>query len=107
MGQVRRRQCGPAAGRQRPGDVPAERPWSRYLLLALAKRYGLNASRNRRWPELTVVVAGPEDVLDDLALQFEILSQGLANDLAQTTRRIIGENVGQVQDYTWLRWSRF
>jgi hypothetical protein len=57
--------------------------WAKYLLLALAKRYGLRASRNRRSPELTVVVTGPEDVLDDLALQFEIVSQGLANELEQ------------------------
>lgn len=81
--------------------------WAKYLLLALARRYGLKASRNRRWPELTIVLSGPEDVLDDLALQFEILSQELVNELEQATRRIIVEKVGQMQDYTWLRWGRF
>jgi hypothetical protein len=80
--------------------------WEKYLLLALAKRHGLKPYRNRRWPELTVVLAGPEDVLDDLSLQFEILSQGLNNQLAQITKLTIVEKVGPVSDLTWLRWGR-
>jgi len=51
--------------------------WAKYLLLALAKHHGLKPYRNPRWPKLTVVLAGPEDLLDDLSLRFELLSQEL------------------------------
>ena len=77
--------------------------WAKLLLLALARRYRVKPYRSRRWPETTIVLACPEDVLDDLSLEFEILNQGLANQLAQTTRRTILDKVGKVDDRTWLR----
>jgi hypothetical protein len=80
--------------------------WSKYLLLALAKHHGLKPYRNPRWQELTMALAGPEDVLDDLSLQFDLLSQGLNHELARVTRQTIVEKVGPVNDISWLRWGR-
>jgi hypothetical protein len=80
--------------------------WAKYLLLALASHHRLKPYRNPRWPELTVVLAGPEDVLEDLSLQFELLSQGLDKQLAYVTKQIIVEKVGPVSDITWLWWGR-
>lgn len=79
--------------------------WSRYLLLALATRHKLKANRVRRWPKTTVVLIGPEDVLEEVAIELDAFQQVLAEQLEQTTRKCVENIVGKIPSMTWARWT--
>ncbi len=69
-------------------------PWSRQLLLALLRRYGLKPYRYPRMQRQSVVVRVPRSFLDTLLWpEFNALNKALTEHLAEITQRVIRESV--------------
>jgi hypothetical protein len=107
VGRVeRQRRWERAGGRQGPGYVQAERPLGEVPAAGTRQPPSLEALPQPALARADRGSGGPEDVLEDLSLQFELLSQGLDKQFAHVTRQIIVEKVGPVSDITWLWWGR-
>jgi hypothetical protein len=69
-------------------------PWSRQLLIALCRRYGIKPFRYTRMHRQTVIVRAPSSfVRMTLWPEFEELSDALTTHLHEITTKIIGEEV--------------
>lgn len=67
-------------------------PWSRKLLIALARRYGLQAYRYRRQRYSTLVVRAPERFLKETFLpEYNRMSDTLYEHLTEVAERVIAE----------------
>lgn len=67
-------------------------PWSRRLLLALAKRYGLRPYRYRRQRHTTLVVRAPERFLREVFLpEYDRMCDTLYEHLDAVTERVLSE----------------
>ena len=67
-------------------------PWSRRLLLALARRYGLEPYRYRRQRHTTLVVRASERFLKTTFLpQFDKMSDTLYEHLDAVTERVVAD----------------
>lgn len=70
--------------------------WSRTLLLALARRYGLKPYRYKRQHHTTLVVRAPEGFLKETFLpQFDKMVETLDDHLDEVTKRVVAEVVGK------------
>ncbi len=89
---------------EKPAADAAEQPveyqvtlperWERRLFVALCRRHGLEPYRYRRQKSASVVVRLPRSFLDNtLWPEYELLRQALDDYVAQTTERIIAEEV--------------
>ncbi|MBI2739272.1 MAG: hypothetical protein HYX38_22360 [Rhodospirillales bacterium] len=68
--------------------------WSRRLLVALCRRYGLKPYRYRRQRLTTVVLRVPRGFVDEVLWpEFGELNQALVNYLDEVTLRVIREEV--------------
>src|SRR5688572_14526548 len=68
--------------------------WSRWLFVALCRRYGLKPYRYRRQRLTTVVLRVPRGFVDEVLWpEFGELNQALANYLSEVTLRVIREEV--------------
>ena len=66
--------------------------WERRLLIALAKRYGLNPYRYKRQRRTTLMVKAPEPFLKDVfGPEFERMAESLHEHLAEVAERVIAE----------------
>ena len=71
-------------------------PWARQLFSALCRRYGLKPYRYPRMKRQSVVVRAPQSFLDSVLWpEFAALNKELAAFLAETTTRIIREEVNR------------
>lgn len=71
-------------------------PWSRKLLLALLRSYGLKPYRYRRQRRQTVMVKVPKQFMNSTIWpQFERLDAELRSWLGEATDRIIAQALGQ------------
>ncbi len=69
-------------------------PWSRQLFSALCRRYGLKPYRYPRMKRQSIVVRAPQSFLDSVLWpEFSALNKALAAFLADTTTRIIRDEV--------------
>jgi hypothetical protein len=69
--------------------------WSRKLMLALMRRYGIEPYRYRRQRHTTVMAKVPESfVRQTLWPEFQQFSEVLEEYLSEVTNRIIGEALG-------------
>ena len=69
-------------------------PWSRQLLIALARRHGLHPFRYRRMHRQSVIVRAGERFVDNVLWpQFEELSAALTAYLSDMTDRMIREEL--------------
>ncbi|MBS0204359.1 MAG: hypothetical protein JSS49_15755 [Planctomycetes bacterium] len=69
--------------------------WSRKLMLALMRRYGIIPYRYRRQRHTTVVARVPKSFVDQtLWPEFQQFSEVLRKYLDEVTNRIIGEALG-------------
>lgn len=78
-------------------------PWSRQLLIALCRRYGLQPYRLPRMRRQTIVVKAPRSFVDaTLWPEFQQINAALVEYLAGVTRRVIASEVfggaGDVDD---------
>jgi hypothetical protein len=70
-------------------------PWSRKVLMALARRYGLRPYRYRRQRQSTIVVVAPERFLRESFLpQFDGLCDALYEHFTKVTEKAIAEAFG-------------
>jgi hypothetical protein len=83
--------------RELRGDAQVEwqfslTPWSRRLLIALAKRYGLRPYRYRRQRRTTLVVRAPERFLREVFLpEYDRMFETLCAHLDAVTERVLAE----------------
>ena len=69
-------------------------PWSRKLLIALCRRYGLTPYRQARMKRQSVLVKAPRSFVDTtLWPEFQALNSALSSYLADITDRLIREEV--------------
>lgn len=69
-------------------------PWSRQLLIALCRRYGLRPYRYPRMHRQTVVVKAPRSFLEEtLWPEFKAINAALLEYLFEITERVIREEV--------------
>ncbi len=75
-------------------------PWSRQLLIALCRRYGLRPYRYARMRRQTIVVKAPRTFLDGVLWpEFQELNAALVEYLSSVTERVIRDEVfGNVAD---------
>jgi hypothetical protein len=81
-------------------DLPVEfrltvsDPWSKRLLTALLRRYGIEPYRYRRQRRTTVMVRAPRRFIEEILWpEFEALSATLRTYLDEMTNRVIAEAV--------------
>ena len=68
--------------------------WSRQLLIALCRRYGINPHRYPRMHRQTVIVKAPRSFIDAVLLpEFEAINTALIEYLSSITERVIREEV--------------
>ena len=68
--------------------------WSRQLLIALCRRYGLRPYRYPRMHRQTLIVKAPRSFVDTVLLpEFEQINAALIEYLSSITNRIIREEV--------------
>ena len=67
--------------------------WSRQLLVALCRRYGLNPYRYPRMHRQTVIVKAPRSFDAVLWPEFEALNAALIEYLSSITERLVREEV--------------
>jgi hypothetical protein len=68
--------------------------WSRRLLLALAKRYGIKPYRYKRQRRTTLVIRASERFLKETFIpQFDQMCDTLYDHLDEVTKRVVGEVV--------------
>ncbi len=99
--QVRRRRGFARPSRAKLGHRKAGRTrfsipdtWSRQLLIALCRRYGLNLYRHRRMHRQAILVRAPKSfVVQVLWPEFQELSMALQTHLSEITERVIREEV--------------
>jgi len=84
----------------RKADPPVEyrfsvgNEWSRRLLMALLRRYGIEPYRYYRQRYTTVMARVPQSFVDDtLWPQFEELNETLRTYLSEVTSRVIRESI--------------
>lgn len=69
-------------------------PWSRHLLIALCRRYGLKPYRYRRQRKTSIMVRAPRRFFDDVLLhEFRDLEKALQTYLREVTLKVIREEV--------------
>jgi hypothetical protein len=69
-------------------------PWSRLLLIALCRRYGLKPYRYPRQRRTSIMVRAPRRFVDDVLLQeFRDLDMALQAYLREVTLKVIREEV--------------
>ena len=87
---------------ERPQEVrfSISDPWSRNLMIALCRRYGIRPYRYPRMRRNTIVVKAPRAFIDDVLWpEFEQINAALVEYLSQVTDRVIREEVyGTVAD---------
>ncbi len=67
-------------------------PWTRTLLVALARRYGLKPYRYRRQRRTTLVLRASEQFLNETFLpEYYAMSKTLHEHLTQLTERVVSE----------------
>lgn len=67
-----------------------DNPWSRTLMIALCRRYGINPYRYRGQRRTTVMIKAPRHFLDETLLpEFKALNKVLTRYLNDITERII------------------
>ena len=84
------------ADTEQPIEVKFSIPdiWSRQLLVALCRRYGLRPFRYRRMHRQTIIVKGPKSFLETvLWAEFRELDAALVDYLSEITERVIREEV--------------
>jgi hypothetical protein len=81
-------------------DLPVEfrltvsDPWSKRLLMALLRRYGIRPFRYRRQRRTTVMVHAPRRFIEEILWpEFEALNSTLRTYLDDVTNRVIAEAV--------------
>ena len=68
--------------------------WSRQLLVALCRRYGLRPFRYRRMHRQTIIIRAPNSFVEQVLWpEFEELSAALTAYLSQITDKVIREEV--------------
>jgi hypothetical protein len=68
--------------------------WSRQLLIALCRRYGLRPYRYPRMHRQTLIVKAPRSLVETVLLpEFEAINAALIEYLSSITERIIREEV--------------
>ncbi len=68
--------------------------WSRQLLIALCRRYGLKPYRYPRMHRQTVIIKAPRSFIDKVLLpEFEAINAALIEYLSSITERLIREEV--------------
>jgi hypothetical protein len=87
---------------ERPAEVRLSiaDPWSRNLMIALCRRYGIRPYRYPRMRRNTIVIKAPRAFIDDVLWpEFEQINAALVEYLSQITERVIREEVyGNVAD---------
>jgi hypothetical protein len=80
--------------------LTVEDPWSRQLLIALCRRYGLRPYRYARMRRNTVVVKTPRSFLDEVLWpEFQEINAVLTEYLTDITDRVIREEIyGEAAD---------
>jgi hypothetical protein len=80
--------------------LSVEDPWSRQLLIALCRRYGLRPYRYARMRRNTIVVKTPRSFLDEVLWpEFQEINAVLTDYLSEITQRVISEEIyGEVGD---------
>jgi hypothetical protein len=75
-------------------------PWSRQLLIALCRRYGLKPYRYPRMKRQTIVVKAPRSFLDNVVwAEFREINAALTEYLSSVTEGVIREEVfGDTRD---------
>ena len=69
-------------------------PWSRQLLIALCRRYGVKPYRYPRMRRQTIVVKAPPSFLDGVLWpEFQEINAALTEYLSAATERVIREEV--------------
>ncbi len=69
-------------------------PWSRHLLIALCRRYGLKPYRYPRQRKTSIMVRAPRRFFDDVLLrEFRDLEKALQAYLREVTLKVIREEV--------------
>ena len=69
-------------------------PWSRQLLIALCRRYGIRPYRYPRMRRQTIVVKAPRSFLEGVLWpEFEQINAALVAYLSSVTERVIREEV--------------
>ena len=91
-----RERLGRAAGEE--GEVEMKfsisDAWSRQLLVALCRRYGLRPFRYRRMHRQSIIIMAPESFVERVLWpEFEELSAALTAYLSEITERVIREEV--------------
>jgi hypothetical protein len=75
-------------------------PWSRNLMIALCRRYGIRPYRYPRMRRNTIVIKAPRAFIDGVLWpEFEQINAALVEYLSRVTERVIREEVyGTVAD---------
>src|SRR5258708_7005933 len=75
-------------------------PWSRQLLIALCRRYGVQPYRYPRMRRQTVMIKAPRSFLDTVLWpEFQEINAALVDYLSATTERVIRSEVfGDISD---------
>jgi len=68
------------------------------LLLAVARRRGVRADVSQRLGELSVVLEGAADALQEVEVEFDELGEKLTQLLAETASRFMAEQVDSATD---------
>ena len=91
-----RARLGKAAGSEALEEIKFSVPdiWSRQLLIALCRRYGIRPFRYRRMHRQTVIVKAPRSFVDQVLWpEFQDLSAALSAYLSAITEKLIREEV--------------
>ena len=97
-----RARLGKAASSEAPEEIKFSIPdsWSRQLFIALCRRYGVNPFRYRRMHKQTIIIKAPRSFVEQVLWpEFQDLSAALSTYLAETTEKLIREEVhGETTD---------
>ena len=97
-----RARLGKAASSEAPEEIKFSIPdsWSRQLFIALCRRYGISPFRYRRMHKQTIIIKAPRSFVEQVLWpEFQDLSAALSTYLAETTEKLIREEVhGETTD---------
>jgi len=84
------------AGKEKPIELRFSIPdaWSRRLLIALCRRYGLRPFRHRRMHRQTIIIKAPKSFIEQVLWpEFQELNAALIAYLSEITEKVIREEV--------------
>ncbi len=84
------------AGKEKPIELRFSIPdaWSRQLLIALCRRYGLRPFRHRRMHRQTIIIKAPKSFIEQVLWpEFQELNAALIAYLSEITEKVIREEV--------------